>query len=162
MSLLGSPLASLLGGPGAVVLPPPGAVGAAVLGLDDPLGVDVKCFPNLDPAMQLESGPPVVASALVRRLTTPRGGLFYDPGYGFAVQNYLNSASADGFAIASEVEAECLKDPRVLSADVTQTFIQSTGALSLLVAVTLRNGTQFSLIINETQVTTALLNAALD
>lgn len=61
-----------------------------------------------------------LASALARRLETPRGGLFYDEDYGTDVREYLND-EIDGdtvFEMQALVAAECEKDPRVMAAEV--------------------------------------------
>ncbi len=58
----------------------------------------------------------VLLEALARRLSTPRGGLFYDPSYGFDVRAFLNSRINDEtkYNLVSGVENEVLQDPRVL------------------------------------------------
>ncbi|NJK46233.1 MAG: hypothetical protein HC933_20010 [Pleurocapsa sp. SU_196_0] len=70
------------------------------------------------------SGVPNLVSALVRRLETPNGGLFYDAEYGYllfdAVQDAITPAVE--FEIAAFVETECLKDPRVLTCTVSSRF----------------------------------------
>jgi len=137
---------------------PTAAVGAVA---SDPLGVDVKCFPDLDPGLTLEAGTPVVAHALLRRLETPRTGLFYDPNYGFDVRSFMNdSVNLAGFAadLASGIEDECLKDPRVTAADVTVTRLDPT-SWRIQVAVTLSSATRFDLIANVSQVDVSGLNA---
>ena len=59
--------------------------------------------------------------ALRRRLETPRGGLFYDPDYGFDLRQYVQAAmdAALQFELESFIETECLKDERVASVLVT-------------------------------------------
>lgn len=73
------------------------------------------------------SGLENLAIALLRRLTTPRGGLFYDLTYGTDLRNFLNRAYApDDTAITWEIEqraiAEVMKDPRVYDAGATFEF----------------------------------------
>jgi phage baseplate assembly protein W len=64
------------------------------------------------------TGERVLLEALARRLRTPRGGLFYDPSYGFDVRQFVNSRVNDEtiYALSAGVEAECEEDPRVLEA----------------------------------------------
>jgi hypothetical protein len=147
-----------------VAPPTPGSLlvsqGSAGQGLTDPLGVDVICLPNLSPTLSLESGVPVVASALVRRLSTPAGGLFYDPNYGLDVQNFLNDSSADSFEVASQISEECEKDERVASANVQTLFQAGKSELDITVSITLKTGQAFTLVLNVAQVTTDLLDAA--
>ena len=64
------------------------------------------------------SGQRGVLEALVRRLTTPRGALFYDSNYGFDVRRFLNASLGQGELVALQngVEGECEKEERVVSA----------------------------------------------
>jgi hypothetical protein len=62
----------------------------------------------------------VLLEALARRLSTPRGGLFYDPRYGFDIRAFLNSRINDEtkYNLVSGVENEVLQDPRVLGGTI--------------------------------------------
>lgn len=98
-------------------------------------GTDISALDDLDPGFALVSGEAMLARAIARRLTTPRGGLFYDPDYGYDVRGLLldsltpaKLASASA-AIGSEVE----KDPRVAAASVT--FTEDTSAARLTISV---------------------------
>lgn len=67
---------------------------------------------------RVQAGLSVLLEALARRLSTPRGGLFYDLAYGFDIRAFLNSRMSDetAYLIVSGVENELLQDPRVLGA----------------------------------------------
>ena len=78
-------------------------------------GVDIDCLLGVGFVFGLASGRQNLANALGRRLITPRGGLFYDPDYGFDVRSYLNIAltRTKMGELVSGIEDECRKDPRV-------------------------------------------------
>lgn len=59
-----------------------------------------------------------LTQAIARRLTTPRGGLFYDLNYGTDIRDFISSSIPIAQAI-SAIEAECRKDERVDDCDVT-------------------------------------------
>jgi phage baseplate assembly protein W len=84
-------------------------------------GTDCYALTDLDPSFLLVSGQEAVAQAIARRLQTPAGGLLGDPAYGYDLRGLVNTArsSAELQAIRAEVEAQCLLDQRVDSADVT-------------------------------------------
>lgn len=82
-------------------------------------GTDSSVNPRLN--FELVSGRRNLAEALLRRLKTPRGGLWYDPNYGTDIRQYLNHEyDPEGVEIAFEIEqkviSEVTKDPRVKSA----------------------------------------------
>lgn len=105
---------------------------AAATGNTVNYGLDVSTFPDLDPAYAVRSDPHIVAEAIARRYITPRGGLFYDPSYGYDVRQFLNSVITPGLAsqIAVQCEAEAVKDERVLAATVS--VVQGPGQLATL------------------------------
>jgi phage baseplate assembly protein W len=57
--------------------------------VSDPLGIDISATAELNAAFSLVSGRRALAEACIRRLTTPRGGLFYAPNYGTDVREML-------------------------------------------------------------------------
>lgn len=87
-------------------------------------GVDISCIQGLDPSLTLVGGTTVLAQGLARRLTTPRGGLFYDPNYGYNVRNLLGAtlSATELFAVQSLIEAECEQDERVRDARAVVTL----------------------------------------
>jgi len=88
------------------------------------LGTDFLCEPTVDGGMECDvdfdlsentNGQSVYLRAIFLRLTTRRGGLWYDPSYGLHVGHYLLSTATDS-EIRQEVAAECLKDERTANA----------------------------------------------
>lgn len=90
---------------------------------DAEIGLTLSCVEDLDARCSLVTGRRAIAEAVVRRWTTPRGRLGYDPDYGFDVRQYLND-DVDARTLAlirSGMVAEAKKDERVLDVDVTIT-----------------------------------------
>ncbi len=81
-------------------------------------GTDLTALPEL--RFQLKGGLANLGEALARRLLTPRGGLFYDPTYGWDLRRYLNEVldEATEYEMRVLVEQELEKDPRVYRATV--------------------------------------------
>ncbi|MDV6376362.1 hypothetical protein [Deinococcus arenicola] len=69
---------------------------------------------------QLVTGGENLIQALTRRIQTPRGSLFYDPGYGSTLHEWLGEGiQDDGLEVAVTLEIDLEEDPRVRSASVT-------------------------------------------
>ena len=61
---------------------------------NDPLGVDLAWPGNdIDAGGAYVSGVAALTQALLRRLTTPRGGLFYDPNYGTDIRAWVGETT---------------------------------------------------------------------
>jgi hypothetical protein len=95
-----------------------------------------------------------VVEAILRRLQTPRGGLWYDRDYGADVRQFLNG-SRSKFAVAAVVEAEALKDERVEEASADVTFTDTT--LEIVLRIVTAAG-PFDLTIGVSDLTVALLS----
>lgn len=80
------------------------------------LGTDIGAIPDL--TWQVREGFANLREALLRRLITPRGALWYAPNYGLDLRQYVNEALT--LEVLEEVrilvEQECEKDSRVLLA----------------------------------------------
>ncbi len=156
MSLIGFPLGGAVGdelpivGPGSPA--PPAVVG-------DPLGVDISCYPDLDPLGRLVSGKTALAQGLARRLTTPRGGLFYDTNYGTDLRLYLNEGMTkeSQSRIKAAIESECLKDERVSSCTADVVFSLQAQTLKLSISVDTKDG-PFKLVADVSKLTLDLLS----
>lgn len=122
------------------------------------LGTDLSCFPDLDPAGNTVSGQTALAQAIARRLSTPRGGLFYDPAYGTDLRAFLNEGftAQRAYGIQSAIETECAKDERVRSASAAVAFNVATQTLAVSVALTTADG-PFKLILAVSQLSVAIL-----
>lgn len=120
-------------------------------------GTDLSCISDLDPSMAEVSGRLLLAQACVRRLTTPRGGLIDDPNYGYDVTQFLNDDlnPADLQRIASAIDAELVKDERVLSSTTQITLISNV--LTIATQMTPSGGPSFSLVLAVSAVTVSLL-----
>jgi len=121
-------------------------------------GSDIGFLNDLDPNFGLVSGTTNLGQALAHRLETPRGGLFYDPNYGTDIRSYLNEAIGPKTLpqLASDVQAECLKDERVLSCTCGVQFISASKSLKLSINVATAAG-PFTFILAVTSVTVTLL-----
>lgn len=86
---------------------------------DVDLGTDFACVEDLDFNLSTVTGRLGVAHSVARRLDTPRGGLWYDEDYGYAIRQHLNAPAQQASSIAASVEDEAQKDERVLAAKAT-------------------------------------------
>lgn len=102
-------------------------------------GVDLSCVSDI--SVTLDEVDPTstqaIREALLRRLTTPRGGLQDDPDYGFDVRGLCNRGLTQSQLVdlSTQVRNEVTKDDRVDSATVTVTT-PSPNALRLAVVIT--------------------------
>lgn len=130
-------------------------------------GVDVWCESRIV-AGRLAYGWRVVAQACYRRLTTPRGALWFlvdddatgteEDAYGFDISAWLGAVGLEDAAasLPSLVSAELRKDPRVGEA---QTEVSISGdTLRVSVAVTLADSSEtFPLVLDVSEVSAALV-----
>lgn len=123
------------------------------------LGTDIR-WP-LGRVFTLVSGRTNLGWAIARRLMTPRGGLFYDPDYGFSLVALLSSGAAPQavLSVGSQIETEALKDERVLEASADLSFDDRTRKLTITLSLTDADG-PFVLILAATAVTVELLQVA--
>ena len=119
-------------------------------------GTDIDCAFGLSPSFQLVTGNTLLAQALMRRLTTPRGGLWYDPNYGFDLRILVGATLTNSQlgALSGMIEVECEKDDRVSSARCALTL--ANGRMTVAITVTTRTGA-FDLTLGVSDVTVELL-----
>lgn len=124
-------------------------------------GADVSIFPDLDPGFTPLTGPRVVAQAIARRLSTPRGSLAFYPDYGIDVRDWVNETiTRDRLAqFRRMIEAEIVRDERVLSGSASLAFNTQTSDLQIAVTITTADG-PFSLVLGVTAVTVSLLSVS--
>lgn len=130
-------------------------------------GTATTCVSDLPSISVQVAGRRAVAEALVRRLTTPRGGLAtIDPSpeaaeYGFDIRQYVNAKIGPAEITAAEaaIANECAKDERVESCVATLTFVRETGKLTISLEVTLSTG-PFTLVLGVTELTVEILELA--
>lgn len=122
-------------------------------------GTDIALVSDLAPVWGFATGQTNLLNAILRRLTIPRGGLFYDPDYGFDVPGLLNVALSpiDVARIKGGIAAEVRKDPRVESVAVDAVFTFATKTLQLTLSITTALG-PFDLVLAATSVTVEVLS----
>jgi len=122
-------------------------------------GSDVLVFPGLDPNLTLVNDGRVVAEALARRLSTPRGSLPFHPDYGLDLRGYLNDAMTPErlYQLRAAAELECEQDERVQSAEVKASFSLATQSLRVSINVTTNTG-DLRFVLNVSQVSVDLLS----
>lgn len=123
-------------------------------------GQDVSTFPDLDPAFSPLVGSRVVAEAVARRLSTPRGIIPSCPDYGLDVRSWLNesvtTAKLDRWK--REIALELQKDERIASVSATLAYDSARLELKIALEVEAADG-PFRLVLLVTAVTVALLDA---
>ena len=115
-------------------------------------GSDLSCVDDLDASMVeldgVADGPLVVAQAVYRRITTPRGMVIDAPDYGVDVAALLHRGltRAELLGVAGTVRKEILKDDRVAAVDVVPSHSSSDpAAVDLVIRGTLVDGETFTL-----------------
>lgn len=126
------------------------------INLNDPLGVDVSCVDDLDPSLSLVAGRSGLGQAMARRISTPRGMLFYDPNYGIDIRGQIKRVFSDT-QTARLIEGECIKDERVDNVAATAELNGATDALEISLQVDDGSG-PFDLTVSIDGVTVELLN----
>ena len=126
----------------------------------NPYGYDLWWDDDLDPMMREVGGNLVLAQWAVRCITTPVGSLLDDPGFGYDVQQWLNSDVEIGNPQIAQIQAgitkALLRDERVLSAAVTATYLAASEMLMLSIVLDGGAG-PFTLTVSVTAVTVQLL-----
>lgn len=88
------------------------------------LGTDISAVDDLDANLTLAATAELAfAQALVRRITTPRGALWYAPAYGYDIGAHVNTATPVS-VIESAAAATLLEEERVNDAEVTITVTE--------------------------------------
>lgn len=120
-------------------------------------GTELSCVRDIDQNGSVVTGPRVVAEALARRLSTPRGRVIDDPNFGFDLTQFINDDTTKSGLVAmqSGASAECLKDERVLQAVTTASLLN--GVLTVRVNFTTAAG-PFSLVLAVSQTSVAVLS----
>jgi len=98
------------------------------------LGSDIAGVFDISWGLLTSSDRTALAEALLRRLTTPRGGLIGVPTYGYDVQTLIG-ATVPASVIEQRVLEQLLLDERVVDADVTVTLDERTGVLRVAMTV---------------------------
>ena len=118
-------------------------------------GSDVSTFAgpllDLDPTFTVITGPRVVAERVARRLTTPRGGLFYDANYGMDIRDFLNAGVTNQLSAIQELcNQEALKEETVQASNCTVTYVAATSTMTIAYRLQLASGPfQFTLSVSQ-------------
>jgi hypothetical protein len=126
----------------------------------DALGVDVDVVTDASSDWKLARGRRNFANAIARRLSTPRGGLFYDPDYGLDLREYLNIGvtSVEIANLPGEIALEVKKDPRAQTVAVRMRHYRPQERLTIDITIGPGVG-PFRLIVSADEVTVELLDA---
>ena len=128
-------------------------------------GKDLSCTTSIMTA-RYSTGPRLVAEALFRRFTTPRGmlqGGEDEQNFGLDLAALVGSVSTPSAvaALPGQIEAEALKDERVESVTVSVTSTTVGPATSWNITIKAQTGAgPFSLVLGVSGVTVALLGIA--
>ncbi len=131
---------------------------------EDDFGTDFSGITDLDARCSTVTGRRLLAEAIARRLSTPRGRLIKHPDYGTDLTEYINDDIGPGdlAAMQSAIVAECLKDERVQDVDVSITAPVG-GVGEYLIELSIDDGDgPFDLTLSVGEVSVELLSATLD
>lgn len=122
------------------------------------LGTDIACLRSIGKVFGLVSGRRNLALAIARRLITRRGGLFYDPNYGFSLTILLSEEVTEQQVLGwgPSIEQEAQKDERVLSAAATLDHNAGARTLQITLDLTDADG-PFRLVLLASKVTVQIL-----
>lgn len=125
-------------------------------------GFDLSCLFDFTNSFGTVSGVQLLSEALVRRISSPSGSLFYDPNYGFDVTQMVQDdlSPADVAAVGQRMDHEFQKDQRVQSSYTTATFLPVDGIPTLTTTTTINRGSgPFTLVLSINNVTVQILQA---
>ena len=120
------------------------------------LGSDFWAIEDIDPNLTAVSGQTCLIQALVRRIISARGSMFYDEDYGSDVRKFLSVPVRTG-VVAQTIETECLKDERVEDAAATVQYIEATRTLDIKLVITDQDDVEFALTVLVDDLTVELL-----
>jgi phage baseplate assembly protein W len=105
-------------------------------------GSDISTFPDLDELLEPQSGRRVLLESVARRMSTPRGALWWAPSYGSDLGAILDGPVSDAQlrATATALQQQLAQDERILSARVEATYVATTRSLRILVSITDADG----------------------
>lgn len=106
----------------------------------DELGFDFSCVQDLDPRLGQVSGQSALIEAIARRWLTTPGTLFYDRQYGGGLLAMLNASYPTENRLQYLLERQALEDERVQDAEVSVSFKEATGVLTIQGRITAADG----------------------
>lgn len=114
------------------------------------LGSDIAGVFDIDPALSVVTGRTALAQAVLRRLTTPRGGLIGSPTYGYDVAALIGSTVPPSI-VEQRVLEQCLLEEEIVDARCTVTLV--AGVLTVTLALQDGDG-PFALVLSASELTT--------
>jgi hypothetical protein len=96
------------------------------------LGTDISMGVDLDPGMSEVGGRRALADAIVRRLSTPTGGLPEFPAYGLDLTSYIGRAYSPE-QLEADVLDQVFQEEEVEDASVQLEYIN--GTISIVIAI---------------------------
>lgn len=106
-------------------------------------GSDFSGVEDLDANLSMVTGRTCLLQALLRRISTPRGALWYAPDYGTDIGQFVNTTT-DPRVIQQAIESEILNDERVDDCRATVTLSDETdpssGGRAMTIALALETG----------------------
>ncbi len=120
------------------------------------LGSDFHAIEDLNANLTVVTERTCLAQALVRRIISPRGSLFYDEDYGTDVRQFLNAPPRPA-SVAQAVESECLKDERVVDVTATVEYLEANTTLQIKLIVEDETEEEFALTVLVDELTVELL-----
>lgn len=128
-------------------------------------GADIACLTDIGLRWGIARGKTCLGNRIVRRLSTPRGGLSefapgYAPDYGYDVRALLGEGATRQTIAAGEaaIARECEKDEAVRRARTSLTFDSSEETLTIEINLDTEDG-PFRLVLEVTSVTIEILRA---
>ncbi len=124
-------------------------------------GSDILTTPDgdIDPFFRLSSGVPVLAWAIVRRLST--AVLWYAAGYGYDLTAIVNQgfSDVDLMALKSQIETQCQLDDRVQGATASINLNTQTKSMTIGIQIATANG-PFQMIVGVDALNVSLIGTA--
>jgi hypothetical protein len=121
------------------------------------LGTDLYGLADIEPTLREISGRTALVHCCVRRLVTPRGGLFYDLEFGLDLRRFLHGQAPAQGTIENQIEAQLALDERVY--DVTATVEFADDTMTVTIGLIDAQG-PFELVLAVSAVSVELLRAA--
>ena len=121
----------------------------------DDLGISISNDGDFTPQRRVVSGRESLIQAIVRRLTTSRGALWYDDEFGTNLCDFVNQAIRHAWVVEQATEEECLKDERVEACTASAELLGSK--VSLTIALETVDGDAFELVLDVSAVTVEVL-----
>jgi len=119
------------------------------------LGTSISNDGDFTSQRRVVSGRESLIQALVRRLTTSRGALWYDDEFGTNLCDFINQAIRHAWVVEQATEEECLKDERVEACTASAELLGSKVTLTL--AIEAVDGDEFELVLDVSAVTVEVL-----